>query len=586
MVGLADQPDRGFHFAQIAHHRQHDLQIFEPDARPHHGANLGGEDLRVVEGDADAAPAEERVRLLDGKVRQRLVPADVEGAHGDGFWRAGVELLAVDFGLLLLAGKALGEEEGHFGAEQPDAFGALVERAQHIGHQAGVHLQRHPVAVGGFAGQIPQAGEIPVQFLLLADRGAELLKQVAGRVGDHLALVAIDDELLAVELVKGQINRAHDRGRAHGARENRDMGIARALHGDQPPQLVFGHFREHRGGQLLADENGVLGILGLVGLFLLQMGQHPGAEVLDVHRALAQVFVLHALEGAQMLAGNPGQRALGPVPHADAGDDFVAEGVVVENPHIGVEQLPLLLRELAGKALVELAHFPAYGVQAGIEEVDFGLDILDHPVRHPAQVGMRVDHHRGADGDPGASRNPGEGGVENPVAGRAHAFDGAGGFGMGDNAGELRRKRDEKSLLALVEAAQVAVLDDEHAEHRAVVDDGDAEKSVEVLFAGLLEQAEVAVPRRVAQVDGFGVFRHQTHEALAEFEADPADSLLVQAFGRHQHVAMEILVEQINRADMGVQGIADPVDDDVQRGLQVLGRADFLDDAAQSFEHG
>ena len=81
----------------------------------------------MVEADADAAPAEERVGLLDGEVGQGLVAADVEGAHGHRPRGEHLDLLPVDFALLVFRGKAFLHEEGNFGAVQADPFGAPVE---------------------------------------------------------------------------------------------------------------------------------------------------------------------------------------------------------------------------------------------------------------------------------------------------------------------------------------------------------------------------------------------------------------------------------------------------------------------------
>ncbi len=51
------------------HHGQHDLQIVETAGGLEHGAHLHHEQFRMVEGDADATPAEGGIVLLDGKVR-------------------------------------------------------------------------------------------------------------------------------------------------------------------------------------------------------------------------------------------------------------------------------------------------------------------------------------------------------------------------------------------------------------------------------------------------------------------------------------------------------------------------------------
>ena len=87
-----------------------------------HGADLGEEYLRVVEGDANAPPAEKRVLLFDGEIGQRLVAPDVERAHGHGAWIERLHVLAVDGPLFLLRGKPSADRERHLRAEQSDAL--------------------------------------------------------------------------------------------------------------------------------------------------------------------------------------------------------------------------------------------------------------------------------------------------------------------------------------------------------------------------------------------------------------------------------------------------------------------------------
>ena len=61
----------------------------------------------------------------------------------------------------------------------------------------------------------------------------------------------------------------------------------------------------------------------------------------------------------------------------------------------------------------------------------------------------------------------------------------AGGLGVGDDAGELRRQRDQERLLRLVEAARGLLLHDQHAEDATLMDDRHAEEGVERLLADL-----------------------------------------------------------------------------------------------------
>ncbi len=80
--GTVDQVLRLFDFVRAGDHRQQNPQVVQAFAGLEHGAGLHQEDFRVIEGDANSAPAKERVVFLDREVRQRLVTADVQAAHG------------------------------------------------------------------------------------------------------------------------------------------------------------------------------------------------------------------------------------------------------------------------------------------------------------------------------------------------------------------------------------------------------------------------------------------------------------------------------------------------------------------------
>ena len=85
---------------------------------------LAVEDARVVEGDAQPAHAERRVRLVGHAGEgERLVRAGVERAHDDLAVGEGLEHLGVDGGLLLDGRLLVGRQEAQLGAEQPDALG-------------------------------------------------------------------------------------------------------------------------------------------------------------------------------------------------------------------------------------------------------------------------------------------------------------------------------------------------------------------------------------------------------------------------------------------------------------------------------
>ena len=106
--------------ARHAHHRQHDLE------RPRGGSagegpQLHAEDLRPGERQADAAQAEEGVRLLGREALDRLVAAGVERSNGHRPALRPIDDRCIGAKLRLLVRQPGFGMEQELGAHQPDA---------------------------------------------------------------------------------------------------------------------------------------------------------------------------------------------------------------------------------------------------------------------------------------------------------------------------------------------------------------------------------------------------------------------------------------------------------------------------------
>ncbi len=585
--GTVNQVQRLFQLADTRDHRQQDAQVVQPDAGLEHGAGLQQKDFRVIERHPDAAPAEEGIFFLDGEIRQALVAADIQGSHGHRQRMEGFELFAIDRHLLLLAGEAFLDHEGHFGAIQPNAFGASLLGAHHIGEQPGIDPQRNTVAIGGHAGQLAQHVEPRRELTLLLGQLQVLFAQHLGRVGDDLAAGTVDDQLDAIDLRIRQIHRAHYRGNTHGTSKDGDVGVARTQHRDHPRQPAFRHLAEHRRGQLFADQNGFFGVgQGLLARFL-QIAEQAPTDVLDVGGALAEVGIVHHLEAHDMVADHLAQRALRPLAGANEPGDLTAQRGILEHHQVDVEQCPLFLAHLAGKPLGQGAHVGAHCLQRRLEERQLGLDLglFDRFVGHHVQIRWRQHHHRRADGRAGRTGDADEAGFLDALALAAEAADRAGRLGMGDDPGQLRAHGDQEGFLALVELAALLLLDDQHAHHPPVVDDRRTEEGGIAFFARLGEVAVARVFGGMFKVERLLARAHQADQALVGGHADLADGLLVQAFGGHQDEAIRFRIEQVDRADLAGHGLPNPQHNDAQRRLEVLGGVHFLDNLAQRAEH-
>ena len=225
----------------------------------------------MVQGNPDATPAQERVFFLDGKIGQGLVAADVQGTHGHRVGREGFQLLPIVFPLLLLGWEAILDHKRHFGAVQANTFRTMGKRPQYIGHQAGIHQQRDPVAVGGFTGLVPQGFQATNQLVFfIAYRLVEGPQIRRGR-GENLPFETVDYQFPAIQLVNRNIHQAHHRGHTHGPGQDGYVGVTGAFYGYQPHKLAFGHFPEHGRSDFVTDQYRMLGIFQMLLLTFLQM---------------------------------------------------------------------------------------------------------------------------------------------------------------------------------------------------------------------------------------------------------------------------------------------------------------------------
>ncbi|KAF1067774.1 MAG: hypothetical protein GAK45_01571 [Pseudomonas citronellolis] len=363
------------------------------------------------------------------------------------------------------------------------------------------------------------------------------------------------------------------------------MPVARADGPDQAGQLAFGHFAEQRRRQLFADDDGVFGVgQGLLTLFL-QVGKDASADVLDVGGALAQVGVVHQFETFDVLHHHLAQRALGPLAGADDALDLMPDGGIVEHHQVHIEQRALFLAQLGGELTGEVAHVFAHRFQGLLEQFDLGLDVVHRFVRDHFEIGWRQYHHRLAHRYAGCTGDADELGFLDAFAELAQATDRAGGLGVGDHPCQLGTHGHQEGFFAFIELAFFLLLHHQHTHHPTVVDDRRAEERGVALLASLGEVAIARVLGGVLQVQRLFPGTDQADQAFVRRHAHLADGALVQTLGGHQHEAVALRVEQVHRAHLGAHGLLDPLHDDAQRRLEILGGVHFLDDLTQRVEH-
>jgi hypothetical protein len=97
-------------------------------------AQLRAEHVEMVQSEADAAPAEERIRLVrDAEIRRDLVAAEVHRAEDDRPRVHALGDLAIGFELLLLRRQRVAVQIEELGAEQSHAVRTRVAHERDVG---------------------------------------------------------------------------------------------------------------------------------------------------------------------------------------------------------------------------------------------------------------------------------------------------------------------------------------------------------------------------------------------------------------------------------------------------------------------
>ena len=138
------------------------------------------------------------------------------------------------------------------------------------------------------------------------------------------------------------------------------MAVGAAAHRHDADQLFARNLSQRRGGELLGHQHRRIGIVDFLSVRILQVTQHPGAEIADVHCALAQIGVLHALKMTNMAQHDLTQRALRPLTGFDQRRHFAAERRIVQNTQVNPKQRAILGAQFVLEILGHLLNIAAH----------------------------------------------------------------------------------------------------------------------------------------------------------------------------------------------------------------------------------
>ena len=543
-------------------HRQHDAKL-APAGSLQQRADLGAQQSRAVEGEADGAPAERRIFLMRDvlEIGQHLVAADVDGAEGDRLVARDVEHVAVEPLLRLGAREGGGDHELQLGAEQADAGRARFGELRQVDRQAGIHHQVDLDAVLALGRLLAQ---FPVEFLP-ARPEAHLLGigrfEVGLRAQVDRALVAVDDDGVAVFRHRdGALGLAGD-GNAHGARHDDDVAGDGAVLQHQAAQLLARIVEQFGSAHRAGDDDGVLGQCrgDIVGTAPHQHAQQAVGEVVEIAHPLAQIGIGH-------------------VHHARA---HVALHLL--DRRLGRQAVAHRLFQPAHPALVVGEHAVGFehGAMLALEgDVAARQHVVDRQPSEPSACSSRrsssslsslnrlVTTMRGSCSTTWPSPTPSLSDRPVKLAGRRRSS---------SRPGRVSRASSPAAIISASTMAAVSSASTSSSRYcrwvrfcttstpsvRPALSTGTPRKERVDLLAGLRQVGEGRMLLRVRQVERAGRCGDGADEALAEPQLRQVDRFAVQTFGGVE-LEHRIGAQHVERADLGHHVLGDVVHDAIE----------------------
>ena len=171
------------------------------------------------------------------------------------------------------------------------------------------------------------------------------------------------------------------------------------------------------------------------------------------------------------------------------------------------------------------------------------------------------------------------------MAGRVHRQCGTRDLGMGDDGSELCRYRNEERLFGVTKAAGIGLLNHQHTQQVALVDNGRPHKSIEAFLTQPRHQLKAWVGHGVVEVQHFTPACHPADQTLINAQGKCAYFVLIQALSGPEHQTLTASVSQINRADLGLHRRSDLMDNQFEGLCQIIGVVDRLHYFAQHLDH-
>ncbi len=388
------------------------------DQREHHGelamgtgaqdgAELLLEHARPAERNADAAPAEEGIRLrLGQRLDRQLVATGIQRADDHGMRRESFREAGVGFRLFLLARHFLAVEQQELGAVEADAFRAAVADEREFVEELDVGGKRDRPPVGGGRGGIALGLEILADLFLPVLQVAVVPQGVSGRIKDQPARIAVKNGRRERADVEHGVLDPNDGWQPQRPGENGRMGVHASELGRETEHMAAVDRGGVGGREIVGDEQVLLVRLRVARRFFgFEIPQHPLADVFEVGGPFAQVGIRHAPHRFQEMLHHRVEGKLGVLAAGRDGlGDAVEHRAVLQDHQVGFENPALFLAGDRLDPLLEFVELHLGDLERHAEALllgiyVFGADLVDIGCRETAR-----DHVDRADADPGRDR--------------------------------------------------------------------------------------------------------------------------------------------------------------------------------------
>jgi hypothetical protein len=348
----------------------------------------------MLQGEADAAIAEERIGLVGGaEIRRHLVAAQIHGPEDHRSRRETLGHRPVRHELLLLARQLGAVEIEELGSEEPDRVGARGMGLGGLRGQLDVDAELDPMTVAGLGRQIVHGEQLAIR---LGDPfPPHRDPRARGLVGAELDLAtrAIHHrQVTGARRLGRALDRHHRRDAATTRDDRRVRGAATRLEYEAEHALAVEQ-RHVAGRDVVRDQYAGLGDPREAALPAPdQITQHPTLDVEHVGATFAQVLVLDPAEPRRHPAHVVAEHHAGvAVLVADPLQHRASQVGIVEHHQVRVVDRGLGFAQLGGDAVADLLEIASRASQGVLEE----RDLVGHPGRGDRELAHRelLGHH-------------------------------------------------------------------------------------------------------------------------------------------------------------------------------------------------